>query len=281
MSTTTLASVRQAMAPFGYVHRRDLVESGLSADAIRDAVHREGLIVLRRQWMLRPGIHPALHTAARAGGWVTCCTAARAMGLWHPENETRTHIAVAPHSSSCFDADVAVHRGRPLTPRAPRALTDTIENVLASVAECLPYDDARAVWESAIHEQKTTLPHLTRVHGWRPAARRLVADCTALADSGLETLMATRLKRRGIAMRQQVKIAGHRVDGLIGARLVVQIDGYAYHEDARTRRRDIAHDRALHLLGYTVLRFDYQQIMHDWESVEAQILQALAQGLHA
>ena len=43
---------------------------------------------------------------------------------------------------------------------------------------------------------------------------------------------------------------------------------------------DIAHDRRLALLGYTVLRYDYRQILFDWPRVEAEILQAMAQGLH-
>ena len=43
---------------------------------------------------------------------------------------------------------------------------------------------------------------------------------------------------------------------------------------------DIAHDRRLALLGYTVLRYDYRQILFDWPRVEAEILHAMSQGLH-
>ena len=34
------------------------------------------------------------------------------------------------------------------------------------------------------------------------------------------------------------------------------------------------------LFGYTVLRFDYQQIMFDWPHVESSIMGAVAQVLH-
>jgi very-short-patch-repair endonuclease len=33
-------------------------------------------------------------------------------------------------------------------------------------------------------------------------------------------------------------------------------------------------------LGYTVLRFDYYQVMYDWDLVESTIVAAMAQGLH-
>ena len=34
------------------------------------------------------------------------------------------------------------------------------------------------------------------------------------------------------------------------------------------------------LLGYTVLRFDYQQVMFEWERVEAVLAAAMAQQVH-
>lgn len=39
-------------------------------------------------------------------------------------------------------------------------------------------------------------------------------------------------------------------------------------------------DARLVLLGYTVLRFDYQQVMFEWERVEALLITAMAQRLH-
>ena len=81
-------------------------------------------------------------------------------------------------------------------------------------------------------------------------------------------------------MRQQVVLDGHRVDGLIGERLVLQIDGFNYHSTPEQRRKDIAGDRRLALRGYTVLRYDYTQILFTWPVVEAEILAAMARGLH-
>ena len=112
------------------------------------------------------------------------------------------------------------------------------------------------------------------------AARRVRTASSSLSDSGVETIPRARLERIGIRMRQQVVLDGHPVDGLIGDRLVLQIDGFSYHSTPEQRRRDIAGDRRLTLRGYTVLRFDYKQILFEWATVEAEILAAMARGLH-
>ena len=100
-----------------------------------------------------------------------------------------------------------------------------------------------------------------------------------LSDSGLETLFIARLRGLPLRVRQQVRIDGHPVDALIGERLVVQLDGFAHHR-ADERRRDLRADARLALRGYTVLRFDYQQVLFDWPFVEGAVLTAVAQGLH-
>ncbi|MEV8263016.1 DUF559 domain-containing protein [Microbacterium sp. NPDC077057] len=84
----------------------------------------------------------------------------------------------------------------------------------------------------------------------------------------------------GIDVRQQVWVDGHPLDGVIGERLAIQIDGFRHHSAAGDRRRDLAADARLALRGYTVLRFDYHQVMVDDRHVEDTVLAALAQGLH-
>ena len=101
-----------------------------------------------------------------------------------------------------------------------------------------------------------------------------------LSDSGLETIFVYRLSGWGLPIRQQIVLAGARVDILIGERLVVQIDGYAFHSSSAQRSRDVAHDAELQLRGYTVLRFTYAQVIYGWPGVERAITRALAAGAH-
>ena len=115
---------------------------------------------------------------------------------------------------------------------------------------------------------------------WRSrAARELASIASALSDSGLETHFVALTRAIGVRVRQQVWIDGHPVDALIGERLIIQLDGFAHHQ-ASDRRRDITADTRLVLLGFTVLRFDYQQVLFQPEHVQQTVLAAIAQGLH-
>ncbi|MBU4466096.1 MAG: DNA/RNA helicase, partial [Actinobacteria bacterium] len=218
-------SVRDSLLPHGYIHRHDLIDRGWRPDALRAAVRAEGLVTLRRQWIVHPSTPVPLRLAAASGGRVTCVTAAVTLGLWDPKTAGDPHIVLPPHSGSgCGGA--RVHRSFGVVASPPRRLIDPIENVLARVATCLPLEDALAVWESAVKKGLTTTHHLSTI-AWRGSrARELAASTGRLSDSGLESLFTHRLRVAGIVMRQQVWIAGHNVDGLIGARLVVQIDGF-------------------------------------------------------
>ncbi|MFS0895152.1 endonuclease domain-containing protein [Microbacterium sp. 179-I 3D3 NHS] len=87
-----------------------------------------------------------------------------------------------------------------------------------------------------------------------------------------------RLRWLRLPIRVQIWIAGHRVDALIGDRIVLQIDG-AHHVGAQ-RSEDIRHDAALKLMGFHVIRVSYTQMMDEWPMVQDLVMRAVAQGLH-
>lgn len=148
------------------------------------------------------------------------------------------------------------------------------------MAACLGCEDALGAWESASKVEHLD-PAALRLVQWRSVRARDIAEAVGgLSDSGLETILVTRLRAVGLPVRKQVVIAGRPVDGLIGERLVVQADGWEFHSSPAQRRRDVAHDAELRLRGFTVLRFSSDQIMHDWPAVERTILRAVAAGLH-
>ncbi|OCG73219.1 hypothetical protein A7J15_09430 [Microbacterium sediminis] len=272
-------TLRQELAARGgWCHRSQLIEAGWSRERLLKARRLEGIPLLRRHWLLLPEMPPAFHEAARVGGVVTCVSAIAPHELWIPPGlvTDQAHIAVASHAADRSAAAVT-HRSRPVVTRPTTALLDPLENVLAHIAVCLPAEEAFAVWESAV--RSGLRPEYLRSLNWTSLrARQLAASVTTLSDSGVESTFVWRCRRAGISVVQQVRIAGHRVDALIGRRLVVQLDGFAFHSDAVQRRRDIRHDRELTALGYTVLRFDYHDVMHDWPSVERAIRRAIALG---
>lgn len=272
-------SLRPLVAARGYIHLAEVREAGWRPDAIRAAVQREGLVRAGRDWVLLPSAPPELLLAARTNCVVTCVSAASLRTLWRADDDPAIHLAV-PRGARSSPPTAHGHWAAGIVPRPRRLLVDAVENMLAAVAVCRPHEQALAIWESAVRARLITVESLGAIDWRGERARALRDETTALSHSGLETFFVSRMRRRGVPVRQQVKIDGHHVDGLIGARLVVQIDGFAHHSDPRQRRSDIAHDRRLRLLGYTVLRFDYREIVDDWPRVEATILTAMAQNLH-
>ncbi|WP_105567438.1 endonuclease domain-containing protein [Microbacterium halophytorum] len=261
----------------GWLHRSELLEHGWSPKQILSARRAEDVPLLRRRWLVLPRAEPMIVTAARSGAVITCVSALEHHGLWRPpgDQHDQPHFAV-PQTWSDRPLSGRVHRSSPLTARDTRSLFDSVPNILANVALCLAAEHAFAVWESAIAAEAVTVEQLRATPWVHPIARELAAEVGAWSDSGVESTFVWRCRRMGLQVTQQVKIAGHRVDALIGRRIAVQLDGWAFHRDAAQRRSDIRHDRELVALGYVPLRFDYYDVMHDWPRVEAELRRVVA-----
>lgn len=274
-SHTALAEI---VASFGGVVRTArLGEAGISRSSIDHAMREGTLLRVRRGWVAVPGADVMLVSAAKAGVVLTCLTQAERLGLWVHERPAQHHVGANPHGAPVTSEHIHVHWARPLVPRHPDALTDPIENVLALVADCEPYEQALATWESALNKGLVDLSILSKLP-LKTAARRIADNATPFADAGLETYLRPRLRWLRVPLTFQIWIAGHRVDALLGQRLVLQVDG-GTHVGAQ-RVEDNRHDAQLRLMGYTVIRVSYTQVMFAWEGVQDQIMRAVAMGLH-
>ena len=263
----------------GIAHSQQALRAGFTRFAIRRNVAEGVCTRIRRDWLALPTAPLDLSAAAALGGRVACLSVARRLELWHlPDG--MNHVSMPRNGAVPASDTLRVHWSAGPVPVARFALVEPIENALVHVAACQPFEHALVVWDSALNKNLVTQQSLARLP-LRGAAARAVRDvASGLSDSGLETLPVARLAATGIRVSQQVMLDGHKVDGLIGDRLVLQSDGFSFHSSAEQRRADIAHDRRLALLGYTVLRYDYRQILFDWARIESEILRAMAQGLH-
>jgi very-short-patch-repair endonuclease len=264
----------------GIAHRADAWDAGYSAHAIRRAIAGDDVRRIGRRWIARSDAPPELCDAAEAGGALTCVSLARRRGWWvPPEASELVHVHLAP-GAAVPRIDVVPHWSRSIGPDRPREIVASVEDALAHAARCFPLDQAVAIWESAIRLERLSVDSLRQVR-WRDAvARRCAEHLRPGTDSSLETVFHVRLSSWGVPLRMQVQLAGHSVDFLIGTHLVVQIDGWSFHSSSADRTRDIAHDAALRMRGFTVLRFSYAQVIHRWQEVESVLSQAIARGLH-
>lgn len=270
-----------AQGDVGISHRDVALRSGVTAKSIRDAVRSGEVRSIRRHWLATPTASGDLVEAAALGARVSCVSAARHRKWWLPESvDGSLHLHFRPHGRSAEFEGVA-HWTVPVVLTPHTSLVESPENTLAHVAGCLDPESARVVWESAIRTENLSVLALRQVQ-WHSRAAKELSECVSdLSDSGLESIFVTRLSPWGLPLRQQIMLAGRFVDVLIGDRLVVQVDGYAFHASSSAQRtRDVAHDAELRLRGYTVLRFTYAQIVHDWPAVERAISRAIAARLH-
>lgn len=260
----------------GVARIRTLRSDGVSDHALRRARERGAIFSVCRGWVALRGADGMLVAAARRGVVLSCVTLAARKGLWVLD-DSQPHLAAPSTSGHASAARGVIHWNKPVFPREPDSCEDSIENALVLVAGCQPYEGALATWESAFR-QKIVDPGVLERAQLPPAARRVLADARPFADSGTETIFFTRLAWLDVAITPQVWIHGHRVDFLIGDRLVVQIDGG--HHVGQQRTSDIAHDALLKLHGYHVIRIGYEQLMHRWHDVQRVILTAIGQRLH-
>ncbi|MFC4139840.1 MULTISPECIES: endonuclease domain-containing protein [unclassified Microbacterium] len=263
----------------GIAHSRDLRTAGYTAHQIKKAVDAGHLERMRRSWLLTAQCSDARRAAAEVSGRVTCVTAAKELGLWS-ENTTETHLAVPATASRNAAPLRRLHWATGPVPVAKFTTADPILNVLYHVARCQELASALAIWESALRKGHVTLDQVRRTVWRSTAVGEVLERVGVLSDSGVETTFLRIMRSCGVQVRQQVVIDGHPVDALIGERLIVQLDGFEFHSKPEDRRRDMRQDARLALLGYTVLRFDYQQVMFDARYVQQTIVNAIAQGLH-
>lgn len=149
--------------------------------------------------------------------------------------------------------------------------------MLNTVAHCQRFEEAIAIWDSALNKGLVEWQTLSKLP-LTGRAKDVLLGSNRFADSGLESYVRTRLAWLRLRIVTQAWLHGHRVDFLIGDRLVLQVDG-SQHTGAQ-RSSDNKHDAELALLGYEVVRVTYTQVMFDWPAVQQRIMRAIAQGKH-
>ncbi|MFG6443966.1 DUF559 domain-containing protein [Microbacterium sp. P07] len=213
--------------------------------------------------------------AAVHGGALHCITAARHEGLWVLSDDTRVHVGLRasdhsyPHVDGCT---CVVHWDD--RPTADAFGLPSIPRVLREILRCSGVEEFFVALESALRHQLIDRAGLDWLAAHsndrgREALRLAKSD----ADSGLESLVRWRLRRRRLRVRTQVSIRGVGVvDLVIGERLIVEVDGRRNHDGPSLRHKDLVRDANAAVQGYVTLRFDYALVVHNWPLVERAIL---------
>ena len=252
--------------------RRWQLDSALKAGAITRP-HR-GVYSLPET--SRDIVHARIFRASLA-----CVSACEAYGLPVLERDHRTHLATECPRSMARPGirpmdEVHIHLSSWSEKGALR-----VEPWVAidQAGECVSPIAQLALVDAALSRGLMTMEQI----GWftrTPIKRRiwLRQAANAGAESPLETVARIRLRRAGFGLECQVPIEGvGRVDLLVEGRVVVELDGRAYHQDPEAFAKDRRRDRTLQILGYKVARFTWAEVMEDGRVLETAVAALLRQ----
>jgi very-short-patch-repair endonuclease len=255
--------------------RAQLLAAGLTAEAIRTR------LASGRLHRLHSGVYavgyPSPHPLARAMAAVLACgpravlSHRSAAALWEFETrwrrpidvsapQDRRHRGVRAHRSRTLTArDVTRHHGIPVTTPA-RTLLD-LADVIDDRALARALNEARVQRRVGIED---VVDLLARSPGRRGAPRlhALIARPDAPTRSVFEDAFLAFTERHHLP-RPEVNqhVAGHEVDMLWRReRLIVELDGQAYHDHARPFERDRDRDADLLAAGLPVVRVTWLRL---------------------
>ena len=262
-----------AAAQYGVVAKRQLLAIGLSPSGIKRRVAAGRLLPLHR------AVYAVGHSAIeRRGHWLAAVLACgpdavlshrSAAALWGIRETAQTRIDVTTgrkasrgqegiclHRSRLDEGDVTSHDRIPTT-SLPRTLLD--------LASCTPLDAVVRALEEAerrrLIDTAPIHPLLERASGHQGAGR--LANALAAYDPRA-TRTRSEFERAFLALCRtrhlppptlNTLIEGYEVDAVWPERkLIVELDGYAYHRTRAAFERDRRRDAALLRAGYRTLR---------------------------
>lgn len=280
----------------GLARRRDLRAAGLPRRALERAVSAGALRALHGGVVSaradQPVDEPARAAVVGLAGTASHTTAARAWGIELVEPPAGPEVTVCRDRSRARWPGTVVHR-RDLGPDEV-VLSDGVRvtaplRTVLDLCRSLPLHEAVAAADSALRKGLVRLDELLGAAGALPAARgrTRVAEVVRLVDplsgSVLESVFRVLLALAGVPAPESqhvVRDASGRVLGRVDfawtrERLVVETDGYAFHADRASYRADRRRTNALVLAGWRVLRFSWEDVLHDPEHVVATVREAL------
>ncbi len=217
---------------------------------------------------------PEYLTAILNNGHVTCASAALRYGLWIKDRPMRLHLA----TRHCRGSGFVRHGGLRLSPENAVPVA-SVEDTVIHALTCLPDVDAISIAQSAMRQfgipQAMIESEISA--DYYGNARRLLAKADGLSESVPEISARLLFESEGLAFRRQVHIRGvGRVDFLIGRRLIVEVNGYAFHSSREAWRKDMARLNAAQVRGFDVLSFAPEKIWNNPEQVMEEIRAVLA-----
>jgi very-short-patch-repair endonuclease len=253
---------------------------GTTDNQMRWAVRRGLLARIRHGWLQTEDADPAVVAAIAAGGRLGCLSALEHHGIWVPEHDA-LHIALPRHAGRHRSGGLVAHWESSRW-RDRHSPIESIDDVIRQVILCTDRETAISVIDSALHRGKLSTGRLARILATLPLAyATLAAETDGASESGYESLCRYRLARFGVPLHTQVELTGiGRVDLLLGDRLIVEADGWEWHEGRDAFLIDRSRDLAALRQDYLTVRLAPHHVLYEWPWVEQVIGAIIERGDH-
>lgn len=272
-------------SPFGVCTKAALVRAGMSRWQISEMYAEGSLIRLRPGWYAEQHADEAVRQAVHDGGVLSGLHRLRLLSrdVWLPPHAQRHMFAQQSHRCPGWQ----LHR----KPRLSSAETQfgvvppwialrhglTRQSLEQSVAvvDSLARVCAAPIRSRAQRPLSLTTDELFGELARTPYGRRIIRFSDSSAESGLESITRVLLTLAGHRVATQVVVArNQRIDLVVDGILAIEVDGRT-HDERRRTLQDRAKEADIRAAGYQVVRYSYQQIMHNWPGVYADILRML------
>jgi very-short-patch-repair endonuclease len=275
----------------GVITTAQLAQAGLSKDAIAGRVQRGWLRRRHRGvYVVGPLESPLTRAMAAVAAygdgallshypagvlWGLCRPPAGAMHVTVSGRPAHGREGIEVHRATLHPHDATREHGVPVTSPA-RTLLD--------LAATLPERELDRAVEEAQVQRRVSTHSLNEQFSRYPAHRGTAALTKAVRIDPaftrseaerrlLELIRAARLPRPTV----NVKLGDWEVDFLWrDNKLIVEVDGYAFHSSRSSFERDRRKDQELQTAGWRVIRFTWRQITEEPEAVIATLAAALA-----
>jgi very-short-patch-repair endonuclease len=279
------AAIGVARTQDGAVSAAQLAAAGFSRRAIQHRLATGVLTRVHRGVYLLGAVRGpwfAEHAALLACGARAVLSHWTALALWGLA-ERPAQVHVTRPATGHAPAGVRVHRGTIEDVRRRHGLPVTSPaRALLDVASSMPAVDlARLVEEAQVQRLVTRAELADARHRHGTAALRAV-----LQRDDQPSLTRSEAERRLLALIRAARLPAPVTNARVGRfevdmlwrqeRLVVEVDGFAFHGSRSAFERDRRRDAQLLALGYRVLRITWRQLVEEPEAVIAALAAALS-----
>lgn len=280
--------VELARRQHGVVARRQLLAAGVSNSAVGRLLASGWLTRVHAGVYAVAGRPLAMHgrwmAAVLAGGRNALLSHTSAGAMWGIVEPIAGPVHVTVRGGRRRRRGIMFHRACVLdgarTTRDRIPLTAPSRTLIDLATALSPGRLAHAI-ERADHHQLLDIPELTRLceasSGRKGTGRlsSLLAHHRPLPETRSELERRFLRLCRGAGLPQpavNVPVGGIEVDFLWpGARVVVELDGYAFHSDRAAFERDRERDARLQLAGYRVLRVTHRRLVEEPDAVITEV----------